>query len=40
MAATATITDKPMTDEEATPLHWLVLECLEAMIFETEKIPE
>ena len=23
-----------MTDEEATPLHWLLLECLTAMLFE------
>jgi len=35
MNAPATI-EKPMTDADATELHWLVLECLTALLFETE----
>lgn len=24
---------KPMTDEEATVLHWFILECMKAIVF-------
>ena len=30
------IADQPMKDEQATDLHWLVLECLNEMLFSNE----
>ncbi len=33
--AVKNIDEKPMTDDEATDLHWLMLECLTALLNET-----
>jgi len=36
MQVATTIIETPMQDADATELHWLVLESLTALLFETE----
>lgn len=39
MAATSTIAEEAMTDEEATPLHWMILDFLKALLTDNELKP-